>query len=395
MGKSLLEVIYYSFCYQIQVFSSISNEWKFDFSIDRRTRRTKFASSIIANQQWGNPVDFCCVRTNKNNLISRRCLVIAFTAFIRRWCLRSVSASQNAIETKLLLCCVLETISTGFLCLSLLTLATFFFFTFFFQLVLTIVPSSIIIVADLRIPRFLIAFFLFFFVFTFWHTGQGCDSVLTWECGNGECIGITERCNGITDCSDGSDETVLDCISFQCPETKFRCAYGACVEKSAECNGMRDCADNSDELSPRCLTNIDEMLRGNCSVDFFQCKSGECIPLDSACDGKAECRDRSDESVESCASTCCPPFGFRCGYGGCVDEKVRCDGTFDCADESDENYLLCGYPKGGRPPTTTTTTSTPAPLFNKDVVYYPDSFSNLPAGNVFARASFSSRLNVD
>lgn len=131
MGKSLLEVIYYSFCYQIQVFSSISNEWKFDFSIDRRTRRTKFASSIIANQQWGNPVDFCCVRTNKNNLISRRCLVIAFTAFIRRWCLRSVSASQNAIETKLLLCCVLETISTGFLCLSLLTLATFFFHIFF------------------------------------------------------------------------------------------------------------------------------------------------------------------------------------------------------------------------------------------------------------------------
>lgn len=45
--------------------------------------------------------------------------------------------------------------------------------------------------------------------------------------------------------------------------------------------------------------------------------------------------------------------------GGCIDERGRCDGQVDCIDESDENYLLCGYPKGGRP--TTTTTSTPRP----------------------------------
>lgn len=48
-----------------------------------------------------------------------------------------------------------------------------------------------------------------------------------------------------TDCTDGSDETVLECISFQCSDTKFRCAYGACVNLTAECDGVKDCADNS------------------------------------------------------------------------------------------------------------------------------------------------------
>lgn len=68
---------------------------------------------------------------------------------------------------------------------------------------------------------------------------SSCDAILSWVCGNGECIGINERCNGKVDCSDGSDETVLECISFQCREDKFRCSYGACVEHSAECNGEK------------------------------------------------------------------------------------------------------------------------------------------------------------
>lgn len=74
---------------------------------------------------------------------------------------------------------------------------------------------------------------------------SGCDAILSWQCKNGECIGIGERCNGIADCSDGSDETVRECISFQCSEEQFRCTYGACVNKTAECDGSKDCHDNS------------------------------------------------------------------------------------------------------------------------------------------------------
>lgn len=99
-------------------------------------------------------------------------------------------------------------------------------------------------------------------------------------------------------------------------------AYGACVNKTAECNGVKECADNSDELTVKCLPNLEEKLRGNCSALQFQCTSGECIPEDTLCDGIAECRDRSDESVESCTSKCCPPFGFRCGLFNCLSTSI-------------------------------------------------------------------------
>lgn len=113
--------------------------------------------------------------------------------------------------------------------------------------------------------------------------------------------------------------------------------------------------DNSDELTERCIPDIDEKQRGNCSIDQFQCNSGECIPIESACNGSPDCSDKTDEIVQHCAPKCCPPFGFRCGYGACIDERGKCDGISDCYDESDENYLLCGYPKGGRPPPSTET----------------------------------------
>lgn len=197
---------------------------------------------------------------------------------------------------------------------------------------------------------------LFRFVFIVCRIGQQdslCNSLLNWQCDNGECINIAERCNGIKDCLDGSDETANECISFQCSETKFQCLYGACVEKDAECNGKIDCPDGSDELTEKCIPDLEKKLQGNCTVEQFQCRSGECIPIDGLCNGPADCNDKSDEIVENCASKCCPPFGFRCGYGGCIDERGKCDDIKDCEDASDENYLLCGYPKGGRPPPTT------------------------------------------
>lgn len=77
---------------------------------------------------------------------------------------------------------------------------------------------------------------------------SSCDAILSWVCGNGECIGINERCNGKIDCSDGSDETVTECISFQCREDKFRCLYGACVVLSAECNGVKVVVSKQNEI---------------------------------------------------------------------------------------------------------------------------------------------------
>ncbi|XP_008207498.1 modular serine protease [Nasonia vitripennis] len=68
-----------------------------------------------------------------------------------------------------------------------------------------------------------------------------------FRCDNGQCIGNTELCDGNVDCTDRSDETVLSCGSFNCPQYVFRCAYGACIDNDLKCNGVVNCADGSDE----------------------------------------------------------------------------------------------------------------------------------------------------
>jgi len=36
-------------------------------------------------------------------------------------------------------------------------------------------------------------------------------SVTEYGCGSGQCVDVSNTCNGIRDCSDGSDETLLLC----------------------------------------------------------------------------------------------------------------------------------------------------------------------------------------
>ncbi|CAD6995691.1 unnamed protein product [Ceratitis capitata] len=72
------------------------------------------------------------------------------------------------------------------------------------------------------------------------------------KCWSGQCVNIKDKCNGIRDCADGSDETEVLCGAIPCQIEEFRCGYGACIPSTAKCNGTIECLDGTDELENLC-----------------------------------------------------------------------------------------------------------------------------------------------
>lgn len=150
----------------------------------------------------------------------------------------------------------------------------------------------------------------------------------SFRCHSGECIKITDRCNGIKDCSDNSDEEHCD----SCPEDLFRCDNTVCIAQQWLCDGTNDCGDLSDELHCDLAANL-HLQEKNCSVGEFRCQdSGRCIPRTWVCDDQADCNDESDE--KECSAAKC--VGFLCGNLQCIPTNWRCDKRRDCDDGTDE-----------------------------------------------------------
>ncbi|KAH8330879.1 hypothetical protein KR067_008558, partial [Drosophila pandora] len=171
-----------------------------------------------------------------------------------------------------------------------------------------------------------------------------------FECDNGSCISQYDACNGVKNCPDGSDETVMMCIAQaqHCTKPYFLCTYGACVIGTAPCNGIQECADNSDETRMRCsnedeLRQYNRILQGNCQENEIKCPSGICIDKSLLCNGADNCGDGNgyDESVDFCGHMECPGYSFRCGTGSCISKTLTCNGEKDCFDGSDEAPKLC------------------------------------------------------
>ena len=83
----------------------------------------------------------------------------------------------------------------------------------------------------------------------------------TFRCLDSYCLSMSGRCNGVSQCNDGSDEVGCDTpyegpaylgTQFACPadfltDVFHQCASGHCIQKVGLCNRQPNCADGSDE----------------------------------------------------------------------------------------------------------------------------------------------------
>ncbi|KAM6922076.1 low-density lipoprotein receptor-related protein 8-like [Xenentodon cancila] len=125
-----------------------------------------------------------------------------------------------------------------------------------------------------------------------------------FSCGPSDvCLPENKVCDGWTDCRDGRDETQELCGSAQptpptavtCGASEFQCGDGECIRHTSRCDHSPDCSDGSDEES--CDQNECQINNGGCShncVDlpmgfFCHCPDNMKLVGDSQCEEVDEC----------------------------------------------------------------------------------------------------------
>ncbi|GAB1600041.1 G-protein coupled receptor GRL101-like, partial [Argonauta hians] len=185
-----------------------------------------------------------------------------------------------------------------------------------------------------------------------------------FQCNETSCVDLVKRCDTVQDCFGGEDE--INCESYVCPAHRTKCKNHLCVPSIAMCNFIDDCGDNSDE---------ENCKYRNCYLSEFRCHNSECIPGTLLCNSVKDCVDGSDETECENHFQCsdglyihknkvcdfhrdclidhddetncgtCSERKYQCLSGECIDTSNKCDGICDCAhtcdDENDCGSLWC------------------------------------------------------
>ena len=110
------------------------------------------------------------------------------------------------------------------------------------------------------------------------------------SCADGSTVAGWARCNGFSECGDGSDE--LDCATIN---SGFKCrSVDQFVDGAKFCDGHKDCLDGSDE-------NADCAPGRKCLVNGTLTQ----LTVSDDCNGTSQCDDASDEPL-ACAPFACP-----------------------------------------------------------------------------------------